>query len=261
MAGGVVLCNDPIVWRCPIRVKKDDYIDLDGKTRKIDKVVTEFNKDELEDPRVSLLKYDALAVKIIDVLQECQRLIKQRHNEDIDLWSLPDGDDYAYGNLIDGLRTGVFQMETSAQMEKVIQLLEPHSIVDLSVVTSLCRPGPLESNYHIKYAENKAAGKPPSYLHPLLAETLRETHYVIVFQEQIMQVLQAVCNFSPDDALMCMRSCAKKKEAKMAKFEPFVIEGAMSNGLSQQQAETMWSEIEKFASYALINKLHSTAFN
>jgi len=258
-AGGVVISNEPIINRCPIRIKKEKK-KVDGKNVEVKKMVTEWDKDELEDPRVSLLKYDALSIKNLDIVFECFRLIKENHGEDLDLHEdMPDGEKAVYDNMMAGLLSGGFQIETSDGMADVIQKIDPTCIEHLAVVLALYRPGPLSAGMPDQYQRNRISGKPPADMHPLVAEVLSSTHYTIIYQETLMQIFEKIGGFNSDDALMAMRHCAKKKEDKMAKLKPQFVSGSISNGLTKGQATSLWDDIIGFAAYAF-NKSHSIAY-
>lgn len=258
-ACGFVVSNQPVVELAPLRVAKDiKYTGRDLKEHREERIVAELDKEELEDPRISLLKYDALVIKNLDIIFNTLKLIEERHGDVIDPWTLPEEED-PFLDLVDGYVSGVFQMETSAAMLKNIQRIKPNSIEEISVVTALTRPGPMKAGYDTAYAKHKENGIPPT-VKPALAKLFSNTLGVLVYQEQIMKMGTELCGLTPDESLMMMRAVSKKKAKKMAEFEPRVMKGLQANGFTLEEAKTFWKDLEGYASYCF-NRSHAYVYS
>ena len=143
-AAGVIISDTDISDTVPV-----------WKNSKADRI-TQYDKDECEE--LGLIKYDFLGIDTLSVIKESKKLIKQNHGIDLEPYSIPDGDFATYKNLADGKLTGVFQMETSGTAKRLIADIRPHSIEDLSAISAINRPGPLQAGLDKQYIANKLNG-------------------------------------------------------------------------------------------------------
>jgi DNA polymerase-3 subunit alpha len=174
----------------------------------------------------------------------------------MELADIPLEDNATFESLSRGETTNVFQFE-SAGMTRYLRELKPTRVQDLYAMVALYRPGPLEQIP--VYIHNKNNPQDISYLHPILKPILEDTYGVIVYQEQIMQLLQAIAGYTLGRAYVVLKAIGKKKRDLMAQEEPKFKAGCLENGLTQEQADTLWDLIQPFAGYSF-NRPHSTLY-
>ncbi|MBS7336398.1 MAG: DNA polymerase III subunit alpha, partial [Thermoguttaceae bacterium] len=225
---------------------------LTGKTD----VVTQWQGAEVE--KAGLLKMDFLGLRNLTILADSVRLIKETTGLDVDPYNLPRDDAATYALLCRGETKGVFQLE-SAGIRKLLVSMRPDNIRDIIAVLALYRPGPIEGGMIDEYVNVKHGRKEATYLHPVLEEVLKETNGVMVYQEQIMRILNKLGRIPLSSSYTCIKAISKKKHDKIAKFNADFIKGAQENGLTEEKAQELFELIKKFAGYGF-NKSHSTAY-
>ena len=242
-AAGIVIARSPITDYMPIMI-------ADGA------LVTQFEKDLVEE--LGLLKMDFLGLRTLTVLDDAVKNIKKTHNIDIDLRQLPHTDEKTCKMLCDGGTGAVFQME-SAGMTRIMRDLKPEGFTDLIPLVALYRPGPLGSGMVDDFIDGRHGKKEVEYLHPLLEPILRETFGVVLYQEQVMQIVQVLAGFSLGQADLLRRAMGKKKAAiLMAQKENFLA-GTRQKGIDDELATHIFELLEHFADYGF-NKSHSAAY-
>ena len=170
----------------------------------------------------------------------------------------PLDDSATFELLCRGETKGVFQLE-SGGIRDLLQKMKPDHFHDIIATNALYRPGPLEGGMVDDYVAVKHGRKPAEYKHPILKEILAETNGVMVYQEQVMRILNRLGGIELASAYTCIKAISKKKEATINKNREQFISGAVEQGLKQKDAEVFWSMIIKFAGYGF-NKSHSTAY-
>ncbi len=215
--------------------------------------VTQFNMKWVE--QAGLVKFDFLGLKTLTTLTTAVKLIAQR-NIEIDLASLPFNDPPTYAMLARGETVGVFQVE-SAGMRKALVEMKADRIEDLIALVALYRPGPMDNIP--TYCRRKLGLEEPSYLHPGMAPYLSETHGIIVYQEQVMQVAQALSGYSLGEADLLRRAMGKKIKAEMDAQRDRFVKGAIANGITPETASEIFDLLAKFADYGF-NKSHAAAY-
>jgi len=215
--------------------------------------VTQFNMKWVE--QAGLVKFDFLGLKTLTTLTTAVKLIAQRGIE-IDLASLPFNDPPTYAMLARGETVGVFQVE-SAGMRKALVEMKADRIEDLIALVALYRPGPMDNIP--TYCRRKLGLEEPTYLHPGMAPYLSETHGIIVYQEQVMQVAQALSGYSLGEADLLRRAMGKKIKAEMDAQRDRFVKGAIANGISKDTASEIFDLLAKFADYGF-NKSHAAAY-
>src|SRR5262249_23366667 len=185
-------------------------------------------------------------------------LIKEHRDVGVDLATLPLDDKKTYQLLCKGDTTGVFQME-SGGMRKMVTQLRPNRFEDLIAALALFRPGPLDSGMDQDFIKRKHGKEKVVYVHPLMADILKETYGTLVYQEQVMQIARVLAGYSMADADLLRRAMGKKKKAEMDKERDRFRDGAVQQGLSAELATTIFEQMEKFAAYGF-NKSHSAAY-
>ncbi len=241
-AAGVVISRDPLIEHVPLaRVG-------DGPP------VTQYDMGSLE--RIGLLKMDFLGLTNLTILAKTLQNIEKTRGVRIDLRSIPLDDRKTYEMLGQGDTTGVFQLESQG-MRRNISELKPGDVRELAAMVALYRPGPMD---HIpQYIRSKLGLQPIEYPHPLLEPILKETYGVIVYQDQVLQIVRALAGFTLGQADILRRAMGKKKAEDMEKMRSKFIEGAVKNGIDQKQAEQLFALIEPFAGYAF-NKAHAVCY-
>ncbi|MEN5084057.1 DNA polymerase III subunit alpha [Bosea sp. TWI1241] len=215
--------------------------------------VTQFNMKWVE--QAGLVKFDFLGLKTLTTLTIAVKLIAQRGIA-VDLAQLPFDDPKTYEMLARGETVGVFQVE-SVGMRKALVEMKADRIEDLIALVALYRPGPMDNIP--TYCRRKLGLEEPTYLHPKMAPILSETHGIIVYQEQVMQVAQALSGYSLGEADLLRRAMGKKIKAEMDAQRDRFVRGAVEAGLKKEIASEIFDLLAKFADYGF-NKSHAAAY-
>ena len=215
--------------------------------------VTQFNMKWVE--QAGLVKFDFLGLKTLPTLTTAVKLIGQR-KIDVDLAQIPFDDPPTYAMLARGETVGVFQVE-SIGMRKALVEMKADRIEDLIALVALYRPGPMDNIP--TYCRRKLGLEDPTYLHPGMEPYLRETHGIIVYQEQVMQVAQALSGYSLGEADLLRRAMGKKIKAEMDAQRDRFVRGAVEGGISKDIASEIFDLLAKFADYGF-NKSHAAAY-
>ncbi|MEB2804618.1 DNA polymerase III subunit alpha [Campylobacter upsaliensis] len=246
-AAGLVISNESLWNKTPLfRQSKNDERHL----------ITQYSKDHLED--VDLIKFDFLGLKTLTLIHNAIKLIKERYNKDIVWESIDVNDPKVYKTIQSGNTLGIFQIESDG-MQSLNARLKPENFEDLIAVLALYRPGPMESGMLDDFIDRKHGLKKIIYPFDVLKEVLEPTYGVIVYQEQVMQIVQIIGGFSLGGADVVRRAMGKKDPEKMAKLKDEFANGAEKQGYNRAKAEDLWELIVKFAGYGF-NKSHSAAY-
>ncbi|EAH9851421.1 DNA polymerase III subunit alpha [Campylobacter upsaliensis] len=246
-AAGLVISNESLWNKTPLfRQSKNDERHL----------ITQYSKDHLED--VDLIKFDFLGLKTLTLIHNAIKLIKERYNKDIVWESIEVNDSKVYKTIQSGNTLGIFQIESDG-MQSLNARLKPENFEDLIAVLALYRPGPMESGMLDDFIDRKHGLKKIIYPFDVLKEVLEPTYGVIVYQEQVMQIVQIIGGFSLGGADVVRRAMGKKDPEKMAKLKDEFANGAEKQGYNRAKAEDLWELIVKFAGYGF-NKSHSAAY-
>jgi DNA polymerase III subunit alpha len=237
-AAGIIISDNEINNTIPI-----------WKNSKADRI-TQYDKDECED--LGLLKFDFLGIDTLSIIKECKKLIKENHDLDIEPYSIPDGDPLAYKYLNEGCLTGIFQMETSGTAKRLILGIKPNSIEDLSAISAINRPGPLQAGLDRTYIVNKLNNSPPKDLPENVAEILKSSYWTLIYQEQIMRLFTDLAGFTSQEADDVRRAMGKKKMQVLEKYkEKFILGAQELGGLLEKYSASLWDDILGFADYCL----------
>jgi len=245
-AAGVVIAKQSLTSYVPLqRASRGD-----GETT----VMTQFSMEDIA--RIGLLKMDFLGLANLTILGKAKEIIAKSRGVDIDLHNIPMDDAKTFELLSSGETVGVFQLE-GAGMRRYIKELKPTAFGDIAAMIALYRPGPMD---HIPtFIKAKHGLEPIHYPHPALASILEETYGVIVYQEQVLFIVQALAGYSLGQADIFRKAMGKKIAAVMKKEERNFMSGAREMGFSSQVAEEVFALIEPFAGYAF-NKAHSFSY-
>ena len=244
-AAAVVIADKPLT----------EYVPLCRVTGK-DDVITQWSMNDVE--AAGLLKMDFLGLRNLTVLSKSVELIEQTTGDRVDPEAFPLDDAKTFALLQRGETKGVFQLE-SGGIRDLLQRMKPDSFHDIIATNALYRPGPLEGGMVEDYVMVKHGRKEAQYSHPVLKDILGETHGVMVYQEQVMRILNRLGGILLANAYTCIKAISKKKESIIAaNYEQFIF-GATESGLPKKEAQHIWELIIKFAGYGF-NKSHSTAY-
>ncbi|MFM2031723.1 MAG: hypothetical protein RLZZ297_488 [Chloroflexota bacterium] len=206
--------------------------------------------------KIGLLKMDILGLSNLSIVAEALTLISAHTNTPIELKDIPLDDQRTFESLSRGETVNVFQLESSG-MVRYLKELKPNRVEDIYNMVALYRPGPLDQIP--VYIQGKNNPRNIKYLHPILKPILESTYGVIVYQEQIMQLLQVVSGYTLGQAYVVLKAIGKKLRDVMAAEEPRFKEGCLKNGLTQSQADQLWELIIPFAGYSF-NIPHATLY-
>lgn len=245
-AAGIVISKDPLSDHIPL------YRGNDGQP------ITAFSMKTLE--QIGLLKMDFLGLSNLTVLAKTMEHInRSRASKGLAPFStedIPPDDEATFQMLTRGETVGVFQLE-SAGMRRNVMELKPSSVKELAAMVALYRPGPME---HIAtYISHKFGRSEPTYLDERMRPILEETYGVIVYQDQVLQLVQALAGFSLGKADILRRAMGKKDPVAMESLMTEFLAGAKERGMSEDAARNVWELLLPFAGYAF-NKAHAVCY-
>ena len=248
-AAGVVISNEALWNKTPL-----------FKPSGMDTLATQYNGKYVED--VDLIKFDFLGLKTLTVIEEANKLIEKRHGKRIDFIQEDVNDKGVYDLIQTGNTIGLFQIESDG-MQDLCKRLKPSNFEDIVAVLALYRPGPMESGMLDDFIERKHGRAKIDYfydeLEPALKPILETTYGVIVYQEQVMQIVQEVGGFSLGGADLVRRAMGKKIKEEMDRLKTEFADGAEKKGFTRAYTEELFDLIVKFAGYGF-NKSHSAAY-
>ncbi len=217
-------------------------------------LLTQYDMSSLE--ALGLLKIDILGLRTLTVMKETEDLIRMK-NPDFSLEEIPFDDQKTFNLLKKANTIGVFQLE-SAGMRRVLRELNPSNISDIMILLALYRPGPMEQ---IKeFLARKKGKKKVEYPHEALRETLTETYGVVVYQEQVIEMVRNVAGYSLSEADNLRAAIGKKKAAVIEAMKKDFIERTMAHtGVKKEEATRLFQLIEAFSNYGF-NKAHAASY-
>ena len=244
---GVLIADEPLSDTVPLQRPAR----ADGNSEML---VTQYSMDPVA--RLGLLKMDFLGLTNLTILDHSRKLIQETRGVNIPTESIPLDDQETFALLSTGRTTDIFQLE-SAGMQRYIRELRPTSITDISAMIALYRPGPME---HIDTFINAKHGRSViSYPHPSMRGLLDETYGVIVYQDQVLQIMQKFAGYSLGDADTVRKAMGKKIPSLMAEERQKFVQGATALGFDEDLSNEVFNLIEPFAGYAF-NKAHSVSY-
>ncbi|MGG7073979.1 DNA polymerase III subunit alpha [Campylobacter sp. 9BO] len=246
-AAGVVISNEELWHKTPLfrqpNSPEDHY-------------VTQYSLKYLED--VDLIKFDFLGLKTLTVIDNAIRLIKARTGKDIIWENIDKNDTGVYKMIQSGDAIGIFQIESEG-MRKLGTSLKPDCFEDIVAMLALYRPGPMESGMLDDFVARKHGRAPITYAFAELEPILSPTYGVIVYQEQVMQIVQTIGGFSLGGADLVRRAMGKKDPELLKQQKDLFVQGSVKMGFNAQKAGELFDLILKFAGYGF-NKSHSAAY-
>lgn len=254
--GGMIISSRPLVEIVPLE-----------PAAWAGRVLCQWDKDSCED--AGFIKIDFLALGMLSLVEESIDLIAERGTggevgEAPDLSRIDFDDEVVYDRICSGDTVGIFQIESRAQIQ-MLRRTRPRTLDDVSVQVAIVRPGPIVGGAVNPYVRRRELLREDPdyeipYPHPLLEEALGETLGVIIFQDQVLKVCQALADFSDGQAESLRRAMSRKrsKEALAAHWEAF-REGAMANGVDETTAREVFAQVTAFSEFGF-PKSHAAAF-
>lgn len=246
-ACGVIICRDDITDWVPVSTATDKE---EGKL-----LVTQYEGRVIEE--TGLIKMDFLGLKTLSIIKEALANIKLTRGFDLDIDNIPIDDPKTYKLYCDGKTIGTFQFE-SPGMQKYLRELQPSTFEDLIAMNALYRPGPMD--YIPDFIARKQGHSPIVYDIPIMEKYLKDTYGVTVYQEQVMLLSRLLANFTRGESDNLRKAMGKKLIEKMNHLKGKFMEGGQKNGHKAEVLEKIWTDWEKFASYAF-NKSHATCYS
>ncbi len=248
-AAGVVIAPGDLTQYVPImKVNKDKAGGIN--------IATQYSMKYLE--MGGLLKMDFLGLKTLSIIEQNLALIKQNYDVDLDIDAISLEDEKTYELFGNGDTLSVFQFESTG-MQESLKKLKPHSLEEISAMNALYRPGPMDNIP--SFIERKFGREPITYLHDSMRPSLQRTYGIIVYQEQVMRLVQDIAGFSLGEADLLRRAMGKKDTKAMSSLKPRFMEGAKEkNKIDDKLASQIFDLIQKFADYGF-NKSHAVAYS
>ncbi len=246
-AAGVLIADEPLTETVPLQrpARGDENSPV---------LMTQYSMDPVA--KLGLLKMDFLGLTNLTILDRATKLLDETQGIKIDVSRLPLDDKETFDLLSSGKTTDLFQLE-SAGMQRYIKELKPSNLGDIAAMIALYRPGPME---HIDtFIEAKHGRRGITYPHPSLQELLDETYGVIVYQDQVLLILQRFAGYTLGEADTVRKAMGKKIASLMAEERDRFIDGALGKGFDRPLATQVFDLIEPFAGYAF-NKAHSVSY-
>jgi error-prone DNA polymerase len=249
--GGMIISSRPLVELVPVMPAA-----MPGRQ------ICQWDKDSCAD--AGFLKMDLLGLGMLSAVESCVEEIARLHGEPIDLSRIPLDDAAIYEEIQRADTVGTFQIESRAQMQSLPQTL-PANLDDLTVQVALVRPGPIQGKAIHPYVEHRRRLRADPdfqvpYDHPLLAEPLRETLGVVVFQDQVLEVAMALAGFSVGEAEGLRRAMSRKRSAEaLEAYRERFISGSTARGVSPETANRVYDKLSSFSGFGF-PKSHAAAF-
>jgi error-prone DNA polymerase len=249
--GGMVISSRPLVELVPLQPAA-----MAGRQ------LCQWDKDSCDD--AGFLKIDLLGLGMLSAVEDCVEQIARVRGETIDLSRIPLGDPGVYDDIQRADTVGTFQIESRAQMQMLLRT-RPENLDDLTVQVALVRPGPIQGKAVHPYVEHRQRLREdprfePPVDHPLLAEPLRSTLGVIVFQDQVLDVAMTLAGFTVGEAEGLRRAMSRKRsEAAIEAYRGRFVAGALAEGVDEETAQRVYDKLAAFSGFGF-PKSHAAAF-
>lgn len=242
-AAGVVITRNPLTELVPLE-----------RSKKAEAIQSQFEDKSLD--KLGVLKFDFLGLGNLTILHEALRLIQEKRGVSLRREDIPLDDKKTFDLLGLGETTGMFQLE-SAGMRRYVRDLKPDRVEDVMAMVALFRPGPMD--YIPTFIRRKHGEEAVTYAHPSLEPVLRSTYGVMVYQEDVMAVTQALAGFTMAQADVLCYTIRKKIREKLDAQKMKFVEGCLRNGLHADVIEQVWKDFEPFARYGF-NRAHAAIY-
>jgi error-prone DNA polymerase len=251
-SGGMVISTEPLIDVCPVVPAA-----MEGRQ------IIQWDKDSCAD--AGFLKIDLLGLGMLSAVERCVDELAETRGERLDLSRIDYADEQTFESIRAAETTGVFQIESRAQMQ-MLPRTQPRNVEDLTVQVALVRPGPIQGGAVHPYIERrKRRREDPGYEIPYEHESLRpvlaETLGTIVYQEQVLEVAIAFAGFTASEAESLRRAMSRKRsrQAIDEHHRRFLAGAAAKHGAAPALAQRIWEKIQGFSGFGF-PKAHSAAF-
>jgi DNA polymerase III subunit alpha len=241
-AAGVVISGEPLIEHCPL------YKGNRGET------TTQYAMLDLE--KIGLLKVDFLGLRTLTVISHTLDLIAETRGQRLSLEEIPLADGPTFQLLGEARTAGIFQLESNG-MQELLRKLKPERMEDIIALVALYRPGPM--NMIDDFIQRRHGKVKVHYDHPAMEKILQETHGIMVYQEQVMQIASELAGFSLGEADILRRAMGKKDPEMMDKQRKKFLQGAKANHVTEARAKKIFDQMNQFAGYGF-NKSHAAAY-
>ena len=250
-AAGVVLSQDALTKTVPLMKRDKGY---SASLQEADWMLTQYAMQAVE--KVGLLKMDLLGLSNLTLLHKAIQQTQKITKKELDITKIPLDDARTFELFQKAQTNGIFQFESDG-IRRVLKDMQPTAFEDLVAVLALYRPGPMEQIPH--FINRKKGTEIVQYPHTSLQKILEPTYGILVYQEQVMQAASEMAGFTLGEADILRRAIGKKNSDAIAAQKEKFVHGALSKGYKQEDAETVYDYIEKFANYGF-NKSHAVAY-
>src|SRR5215204_829651 len=249
--GGMIISSRPLVELVPVQ-----------PAAMVGRQLCQWDKDSCSD--AGFMKIDLLGLGMLSAVEECVSEVARVRGEAIDLSRISLDDSAVYDDIQSADTVGTFQIESRAQMQSLLRT-RPENLDDLTVQVALVRPGPIQGKAVHPYIDHRQRlREDPSFVppvdHPLLAEPLRDTLGVVVFQDQVLEVAIALAGFTVGEAEGLRRAMSRKRSQEaLEAFRARFVEGALANGVDRETADSVYDKLTGFSGFGF-PKSHAAAF-
>lgn len=253
-ACGVVITKEPLIEQVPLQRATAEKNKNGESAQNENSVITQYEMRAVED--LGLLKMDFLGLANLTIIENTLKLIDKIHGLKINMEEIPLDDKETFRLLREAKTVGIFQLESSG-MRRYLKELKPTQFEDICIMISLYRPGPME--LIPEFIARKHGKRKVEYLHPKLEPILKETYGIMLYQEQLIEAVQALAGFTLAEADVLRKAVGKKIRKLLMEQEVKFMEGVLKNDTSPEIAKKFWALIEPFNRYGF-NKSHGIAY-
>lgn len=246
-AAGVVISPTPLT----------DFVPLQYDTKGDNKIITQYDMNDVGEDGVGLLKFDFLGIRNLSILADAVKRVEKILGIKIDIENVPVDDKKTFEMLARGETEGLFQLNGDG-MTRALKELKPTVIHDINVMVALYRPGPMDNIQ--EYIARKHGKKPVTYLHPKMKNFLDKTFGVLVYQDDLLYTAIEIAGYNWGEVDKFRKAVGKKIREEMAKQHIKFVEGCQTHGgMTEKKAEELWSLFEPFQGYGF-NKAHAASY-
>ncbi|HBD24768.1 MAG: DNA polymerase III subunit alpha [Candidatus Zambryskibacteria bacterium RIFOXYD1_FULL_40_13] len=246
-AAGVVISPTPLT----------DYVPLQYDTKGDNKIITQYDMNDVGEDGVGLLKFDFLGIRNLSILADAVKLTEKLEGIKLDIENVPVDDKKTFEMLARGETIGLFQLNGDGMTRSLMEL-KPTVIYDINVMVALYRPGPMDNIQ--EYMQRKHGKKPTTYIHPKMKNFLDRTFGVLVYQDDLMMTAIEVAGYTWGEVDKFRKAIGKKIREEMAKQHVKFVEGCQKHGgMTEKKAEELWNLFEPFQGYGF-NKAHAASY-
>jgi len=200
---------------------------------------------------LGFLKFDFLTLTTISQVEKCLNYIFENHGKRIDIEKINFEDPKVFDSFLTGKTSSTFQMGSSWFKDYLTQLDSISSIEELAIILAILRTGPIKMGTHTEYLERRSGNKSVSYLHKDIEDILESTYGLIVFQEQIMKIVQVLANFTGEQSVKIVKYMSKKNKKELISYKQLFITNTIAKypELKESDIEDLWNSLESFGEY------------